>query len=275
MKLDDIEALKMIVHSRSGMVVDPSKTYSIETRLGPLARREGFSSIGELITAVRTRRDDRLMWAVTEAMASTETSFFRDETPFNQFRDEMLPKLTAQRGGAPIKVWSAACASGQEAYSLAMVVEEERAKLAGTQVELFASDLSEICIEKSQAGLYTQFEIQRGLPIRFLLRYFEKAGEMWRVQPSLRQAVRWKRINLLADLTPLGRFDVIFCRYAIGQFDEPTRRRVLGQLALALPEDGYLVLGLTETAAGSDALRPVPGQPGLYMRNPAYRAAAA
>jgi chemotaxis protein methyltransferase CheR len=240
---EDLDILGRLVQARSGVVVDKTKSYVIDSALGPLARRENFASIEEMMTAIRERRDDRLMWAVAEAMSPAETLFFRDRTPFNAFRDEMLPTLAALRGAEPIKVWSCACGPGQEIYSLAMVVDEDRPKLGAAKVELFASDLSEGALAKAQAGLYTQFEVQRGLPIKLLLRYFDKEGELWRAAPGLRQMVRWRRINLLADLSPLGQFDVIFCRYVTGAFDEATRARVIERLAAALREGGYLVLG--------------------------------
>jgi chemotaxis protein methyltransferase CheR len=275
MKPDEIEVVRGMVLARSGVVVDPTKTYLIESRLAPVVRREGFANQSEMLQALRARRDDKLMWAITEALTSSETSFFRDRAPFDQFRDEILPSLAAARGDQPIRVWSAACSAGQEAYSLAMIVDEERSKLRGAKVELFGSDLSERSLEKAQAGVYNQFEVQRGLPIRLLVRHFEQAGEMWALSARIRQMVRWRRINLLADLRALGLFDVIFCRNVISTFDEPVRRRVLEQLALALPADGRLVLGLDETVMGvTEALQPVAGRRGLYAPNPGFRRAA-
>jgi chemotaxis protein methyltransferase CheR len=146
-----------------------------------------------------------------------------------------------------------------------MILDDERAKLDGARIELFGSDISERSLEKAQSGLYTQFEVQRGLPIRLLVRHFEKVDEMWGLTPRIRQMVRWRRINLLADLRGLGQFDVIFCRNVISSFDEPTRRRVLDQMARALPADGRLVLGFDETVSGvTDALTPVAGRRGVY-----------
>jgi chemotaxis protein methyltransferase CheR len=275
MRPEDVETVRALVHARSGVVIDPDKTYQIETALGPVARRAGFSSLPDLVQAIRDKRDDRLMWAATEALTNAETSFFRDRAPFRAFREEILPALAAARGNKPIRIWSAACGGGQEPYSLAMIVEDERAKLPGLNVELFGSDLSERALEKAQGGLYSQFEVQRGLPIRLLVRYFRKDGDLWSISPRLRQMIRWRRVNLLADLRTLGQFDVIFCRNVVSSLDEATARRVLEQLARALPEDGWLVLGLDETAqSANDALRPVPGRRGFYALNPAAHAAA-
>jgi chemotaxis protein methyltransferase CheR len=272
---DDVETLRLLVHARSGVLVDATRTYPIETRLAPVARREGFASIEDLVEAIRERRDERLVWAATEAMLSSETSFFRDKGPFNIFRDEILPQLAADRRDRPIRVWSVACATGQEPYSLAMIMDDERPKLHGARIDLFGSDLSERALEKARSGIYTQFEVQRGLPIRLLVRHFEKADEAWVLAARIRQMVRWRRVNLLADLRALGQFDVIFCRNVITAFDAPTRRRVLEQLARALPDDGWLVLGLDETVVGlTEALRPVQGRRGVYAPNLAHRAAA-
>ena len=276
MRPDDIETIRQFVHARSGVVIDPTKTYSIETRLAPVARREGFASIDDLIAAIRDRREDRLIWAAAEALVAGESSFFRDHAPFEAFRDEILPTLAQSRQGRPIKVWSAACGTGQEPYSLAMILDDERSKMLGVKVELFGSDISERALEKAASGTYSQFEVQRGLPIRLLVRHFDKTDESWTLTARIRQAVRWRRINLLADLRALGQFDVIFCRNAISAFDVQTRRRVLEQLARALPDDGWLVLGLDETVGGvTEALRAAPGRRGLYTPNPAWRAAAA
>ena len=275
MKPEDIETIRSLVHARSGVVIDPEKTYQIETGLAPVARRAGFASLADLIQAIRARRDERLLWAATEALTSSETSFFRDRAPFQIFREEILPELAERRGDKPVRVWCAACGTGQEPYSLAMIVDDEQAKLGGARVELFASDISERSLEKAQSGIYSQFEVQRGLPIRLLVRHFEKLDDRWALSPRIRQTVRWRRINLLADLRSLGRFDIIFCRNVISSFDEPTRRRVLEQLASALPEDGWLVLGADETVSGAtDALRPAAGRRGFYtLGQPAHAAA--
>ena len=275
MRADEIEIIRRIVQARSGMVIDPDKTYRIETCLSPVARREGFADISEMVRDIQTKRDNALMWAVTAALANTETSFFRDRAPFQQFREEILPELAIARDGAPIRIWSAGCSTGQEPYSLAMIVEDEASKYPGLKTELFGSDLSERCLEKAQSGLYTQFEVQRGLPIRLLVRHFEKNDETWALNPRIRQAVRWRRVNLLADLTGLGEFDVIFCRNVVSSFDRDVAARVLEQLAAALPEDGRLVLGIEETASDfTDALRPLSGRRGVYAPNLDRRKAA-
>jgi len=274
-KPEEIEIIRRLVQARSGLVINPDKTYRIETCLAPVARREGFGDISEMIRDIQTKRNSDLMWTVTESLANTETSFFRDRAPFQQFREDILPELAHARDGAPIRIWSAACSTGQEPYSLAMIVDDEASKYPGLKIELFGSDLSERCLEKAQSGLYTQFEVQRGLPIRLLVRHFEKNDETWSLNPRIRQSVRWRRVNLLADLTGLGQFDVIFCRNVVSGFDPQVARRVLDQLAAALPEDGRLILGIEETASDfTDALRPIAGRRGVYAPNPEFRKAA-
>jgi len=272
---EEVEIIRLVVQARSGMVINPDKTYRIETQLAPLARREGYADISELVQAVQDKRDPALMWALTEALTNSETSFFRDRAPFQQFREEILPELAMNRGAKPLRIWSAACSTGQEPYSLAMLLDDEVSKYPGLTVELFGSDISERCLEKAQSGLYTQFEVQRGLPIRLLVRHFERQDEAWAIAPRIRQTVRWRRVNLLADLRGLGQFDVIFCRNVVSSFEPATARRVLEQLAAALPDDGRLVLGIDETLGElTEAFNPVSGRRGVYAPNPAFSVAA-
>ena len=276
MKAEEVALVAALSRTRAGLKVAADKTYLIESRLSPLARRRGFESISALLDDIRDRRDEALIWSLVEAMASGETMFFRDRTPFKQFEGELLQQLARQRGGAPIRVWSAACATGQEIYSLAMLVEEMTAADAAPRVEFAASDLSKLALERAQAGLYDQFEVQRGLPIRRLAQHFEKEGDSWRISDAVRQRVRWRRINLIAGLRQIGRFDIVFCRYVLCHMTEDAQRKVLEDLTFVVPEDGYLVLGQHETiAAATPAFQPVVGRPGLFRRNPAFAAAAA
>lgn len=276
MKRDDLDLIVALSRGRAGLKVDPEKTYLIESRLAPLARREGFGSIPDMLNALRERKEDRLAWALVEAMTLNETSFFRDREVFDYLASDAIPAMARRRaaaGGGSLRIWSAGCAMGQEPYSLAMALEGRRGDLGGVQVDLYGSDLSERCMEKAQSGLYTQFEVQRGLPIRKLVDYFEKQDEMWLLSPRIRQMVRWRRINLLADLTPLGQFDVILCRNVCVGLEDAARAKVLDGLAQRLTSDGILVLGASETA-GDGAFLPMSGRGGFYQPNPAARAAA-
>jgi chemotaxis protein methyltransferase CheR len=273
---EEIAQIVSLCRVRAGLKVAPDKTYLMESRLAPVARREGYDSITDLIAAIRDRREEALIWATVEAMAGGETSFYRDREPFREFREEIVPQLLRGRGGAPIKVWSAACATGQEVYSLAIAAGEMAEADPQVRIEFAASDLSRIALERAQSGLFNQFEVQRGLPIRQLARYFEKDGEQWRIAEAVRQRVRWRRINLIAGLRQIGRFDVVFCRYVLSHMTDEAQRKVIADLTFILPEDGVLVLGLKEQVAGlGEAFQPVVGRPGLYRRNPQFRAAAA
>lgn len=275
MKPEERQLVAQLCAVRAGLKVDPDKSYLIESRLGPVARREGFGTIPDMIEALRARREERLVWAIVEAMAAGETSFFRDRESWDLFRSEVLPTLSRMRDGESVRIWSAACGSGEEIYSIAMVAEEERGSLPGARIELFASDIGERMLEKAQSGLYTQFEVQRGLPIRGLVRHFERADENWVISPRLRQMIRWRRLNLIAAPQGIGQFDVIFCRYLLFGMVEPMRAKVLENLAACLQPDGFLFLGVGESVTGiTDALQPITGRPGLYARNPAFRVAA-
>lgn len=273
---EDMDLLAALGRARAGVRVETEKPYLIESRLAPLARREGYDSIDALIAALRSKREDRLIWAVVEALCRSETTFFRDRETFAQLRDQILPALSHRRREAPIRIWSAACATGQEVYSMAIAAAEAPGLAAGARFEFFGSDLSERSLEKAQAGIYTQFEVQRGLPIRLLIKYFENQDDTWVISPRIRQTVRWKRINLLADLSAMGRFDVILLRNVLGGMDASLRGKVARALAALLPNDGVLVLDAEDDASEIDELlTPAPGGRGVYLRDPSIRAAAA
>lgn len=273
MRPDDAVLLVKLCRARAALRVEPEKSYQIETRLAPLARREGFSSIDEMFDVLRAKREEPLINAIVEAMASCDTAFFRDITPFERFRQEMLPTLARARQAQPIRIWSAGCGTGQETYSLAMAVEEMRFQTPEMRVEIFGSDLSERCLEKAQSGLYTQFEIQRGLPVRSLLRHFEKQGDAWAISPRVRQMVRWRRVNLAADLRGVGPFDVVFFRNVLRQMDPGLQRQVLEMVAMTVAPDGYLVLGEGELPSAPSRILQSLGD-GVHRIDPAFRAAA-
>lgn len=242
---------------RAGLKVDAEKSYLIESRLGPVARREGFLSPEVFIEALRQGAEERLQWAAVEAMALPETDFFRDRIVFQRIVEDVLPTLAATRDEAPVRVWSATCGTGQEVYSLAMLLAETP-QLA-RRVELYASDLSERSLEKAQAGLFSQFEVQRGLPARLLVRHFEKQGEAFAISPRIRQMVRWRRANLVDELLRAGPFDLILCRNLLGQLSEAGRGRAQAALRGALAPGGRLVVGLKDEISGLAAISPEAG----------------
>lgn len=250
------------VRKRSGLVLGQEKAYLIDSRLGPLARKEGFASVEALIDAMM-RGDQRMCVAASEALATHETFFFRDKTPFDLFENVIAPALKSSRMGRQLKIWCAAASSGQEPYSLGMLLDE----IPGLSADILATDMSAPVLEKAKAGIYTQFEVQRGLPIQRLVKNFDQVGDSWRIKPQLRQKVRFEQANLLDDFARFGKMDVIFCRNVLIYFDIQTKAKVLDRLAAQLADDGFLLLGAAETVVGlTDSLRPISGHRGLYAK---------
>jgi chemotaxis protein methyltransferase CheR len=231
------------VKARSGAVLTREMGGAIALRLMPLARREGFGSVHELVSAARIRADGALWNAVADHLALSDTRFFRDRQAFNKLRGDLLPQTLMRRGHERIRIWSAACSTGQEAYSIAMLIEELREQGLNPAAEILASDFSERLLEKARAGLYTQFEVQRGLPIRKLISHFEKTGDLWRISDRLRASVTFTQHNLMKHPGALGQFDVILLCHVLGGFDPETRRAVALRVADALSPQGAIVLG--------------------------------
>ncbi|HSK39618.1 MAG TPA: protein-glutamate O-methyltransferase [Arenibaculum sp.] len=267
MKVEDFDMFSTLLKQRSGLVLSPDKAYLLESRLMPVARRWNMKGLEDLADTIRTRKDEALLRDVTEAMTTNESSFFRDQRPFDQFRTVVLPKMIEARASKrSIRIWSAACSSGQEPYSLSMLLQDEAARLQGWRIEIVATDLSAEMVERAKSGLYTQFEVQRGLPIQMLVKHFKQVGEKWQINDKIRSMVQFREINLLGDLSALGRFDVVFCRNVLIYFDQPTKGRVLESIARVMPADGVLYLGGAETVLGiTERFKPMDGQRGLYV----------
>jgi chemotaxis protein methyltransferase CheR len=265
----DYDFLRQALKQHSGLALDADKHYFVESRLLPLARQAGLSGVGDLVLALKTGCDAALMTAVVEAMATSESSFFRDKTPFDHFRRLIMPALlAARRQSRTVRIWCAAAANGQEPYSIAICLREMASAIAACRVEILATDLSSVVLDRARQGLYSQFEVQRGLQIKLLVKYFTRVGEQWQVAPEVRAMVKYRRFNLLADFASLGTFDVILCRNVLIYFDQDTKSDVLRRLAGALSSDGYLVLGAAETAVGlCDRFKMVSDKPGLYTVN--------
>ena len=265
----EYDFLRRSLKQRSGLVLSADKQYLVESRLLPIARKAGLVSLGGLVAALR--RDDRegLMTMVVEAMTTNETFFFRDKVPFENFRTTILPALlAARRSSRVIRIWSAAASSGQEPYSLAMTLKELADTLGGWRIEIVATDLAGGVLQKAQEGIYSQFEVQRGLPIQFLIKYFSKIGDMWQIAPELRAMVKFRQLNLLADFSALGAFDLIFCRNVLIYFDQETKTDVLNRLGRQVAADGYLILGAAETVVGlTESFRTLPELRGVYVPN--------
>jgi chemotaxis protein methyltransferase CheR len=257
--------------TRAGLRVDPEKGYLIESRLAPLARREGFDSVDDLVASLQSGAEEKLLTAAAEAMAASETGFFRDAGVFQRLWREVIPDLARRRPDGVVRIWSAGCASGQEIYSFALLQAEQPAPTG--RVELFASDLSDRLLDRARSGLYSSFEVQRGLSARQLVRHFENRDDHFQIARRLRQAVRWRRVNLLDDLSALGRFDVVLCRYVLGGMTEPARDSVSAALAQVVAEDGVLVLGRGEVAA-SPEFAPLTSFEGVFHLGRTARVAA-
>ena len=268
MSPQDFDFISSLIKSRSGLVLTPDKSYLLESRLMPVARKHGLKGLDELVSALRTRKEEALIVEVVEAMTTNESFFFRDIKPFDLLRDEVLPPILEKRAAKKhLRIWCAAASSGQEPYSIAIVLKELGAKLAGWNIDMVGTDISRDILKKAADGKYSQFEVQRGMPIQLLLKYFDKVDETWQIKDDIRKMVQYKYWNLLDDLKGLGGFDIVYCRNVLIYFDAETKGRVLEGISKLMPEDGMLFLGGAETVLGvTDKFKPVPGQRGVYAR---------
>lgn len=243
----DADYLRAVVMRVSGNHFDPARNYLFESRLQRVVRNKGLHSLHELVSALRTESGSTLHRSVAEAMTINETSFFRDTASFDLLRDELIPALIAARAGVrALRFWSAASSSGQEAWSIAMMLREHFPALASWRIDILGTDLSAEMVERARAARYQRIEVNRGLPARFLLRYFVRAGDEWEVSPDLQRLCRFQQRNL-CDAPPFAdRFDVIFLRNVMIYFPPETRRKVLLAMHRSLAPDGALLLGLSE-----------------------------
>jgi len=239
----------------TGISLDADKQYLAESRLAPVLRAHGLAGFPQLVDAFERPDRTALVREVIDAMTTNETLFFRDRTPFETFRSRVLPDLiSAHAHERRLRFWCAACSTGQEAYSLAMTLDQDAKLLRGWSIEILATDLSSSAIDAARTGSYSQFEVQRGLSTGQLLRYFHRKEEAWRVNEHLRARIDFRDLNLLSDFTDLGKFNVIFCRNVLMYFEPEVKRSVLSRLNQALNDDGYLFLGASETASEANAL---------------------
>jgi chemotaxis protein methyltransferase CheR len=248
----DFNLVRDLVRSRSGIVLDDEKTYLAESRLRQLARDVGLESASEVVAGVRAGRDVGLTQKLVEAMTTNETSFFRDRYPFDAMSQHVLPALSKMRGGAPLTIWSAASSSGQEAYSLGILIHEKFPELLGGRVRCYASDISTGMLSRAVEGRYSHLEVNRGLPAQLLVKYFERRGVDWEIKDSIRRMVEFRQMNLAAPWAPLPPMDVVFMRNVLIYFDNETKRAVLDRLRRVLKPDGFLFLGAAETTLNLD-----------------------
>jgi chemotaxis protein methyltransferase CheR len=267
MNPDDLAYLAQMLRRRSGLALNQPKADHIESRLAPVMRRFGFKDMDSFIGELRHGRD-AMARAVTEAMTTNESSFFRDRATYEQFRDIVVPDLLARRGTTKrLRIWSAACSSGQEPYSIAMVLEELKLRAEGWAVDIIATDISAEMIARAEQGLFSHYEVQRGLPLRCLAENFLQEGQNWRVSETLRRMVTFRQFNLLDSFGWVDDVDVVFCRNVLIYFELRTKAAVLDKIAEILPSDGYLVLSPVETPHGaSSGFEAAEGMPGVYTK---------
>ncbi len=277
MRISDFDLYKDLLKEKSGLSLTQDKSYLLDSRLTPVARKWGYANLEVMTLTLRGVPPQDLVKDVVEAMTTNETSFFRDSKPFDQFRDIVLPHILKSRAATKrCRIWCSACSTGQEPYSLAMILKEQAAKLNGWTFEIIGTDISTEVIEAAKLGEYSQFEVQRGLPIQMLIKYFDQKDDRWVLKQEIRNMVQFKPFNLLNSLAPLGKFDLIFCRNVLIYFEKDIKAKVLQGMADLLPEDGILFLGGAETVLGiTEAFKPMPGARGLYVKPGCTLSAAA
>ncbi|MEQ1783367.1 MAG: protein-glutamate O-methyltransferase CheR [Hyphomonadaceae bacterium] len=265
MNSQDFDFITQLLRKRAGIVLTTDKMYLLESRLAPLARKEGLPSIDDLIQVVRSRRDERLITQVVDVMTTNETFFYRDKTPFDHLKEAILPILGQARRGSRIRIWCAACSTGQEPYSIAMMLDQMPQLTGGVPVEIVATDISDRCLDRARQGLFTQFEVQRGLPIQTLMQYFTQQDDHWRISERMRQMVSYRKLNLMDPAYNLGKFDIVFCRNVLIYFDGPTKAEVFERISQSMNPGGFLLLGAAESVIGiTQAFESAQDRRGLY-----------
>jgi len=244
--------VRQLVHRESAIVLAPGKEYLVEARLLPLARKMGLTDVDTFVDTVRSRPRPDDTRSIVEALTTNETSWFRDGDPFTALTSTVLPSLTAARGPAErLQIWSAACSSGQEPYTIAMLLEDAVPN-AASRISITATDISREMVERTTAGRFSQLEVNRGLPAPMLVRHFQRAGSEWEVAPALRRMVTARECNLAAPLPRMGPFDVVYLRNVLIYFDLPTKQVILRRVRELMRPDGWLFLGAAETTLGVD-----------------------
>lgn len=247
---DDFKFLCGFIREKSGINLSDDKAYLLDSRLLPVARKRSMENLSELVSAIRAKKDETLLVEVIEAMTTNETSFFRDIAPFNNFRDHIMPHILQKSGSKDMRIWCAACSSGQEPYSLAMTVLENKAKFGDCKVEIVGTDIDRTILKKASEAIYSQFEVQRGLPIQMLMKYFaqqESYGEKWLLKQEVKDMVKFQHLNLLESYDSMGKFDVIFCRNVLIYFESDIKAQILNKLSSCMKSHSLLMLGSAET----------------------------
>jgi chemotaxis protein methyltransferase CheR len=262
----DFAFIAQFLKERSGLIITQDKMYLLETRLTSIMRENSMASLTALVEVLRQPGSAKVKDQVVDAMTTNETSFFRDNHPFETLRKSIIPGLIERRAPTrSLRIWSAACSTGQEPYSLAMMLKDSFPILGNWKVEIVATDLSPSVLERARSGLYSTFEVQRGLGIQMLVRHFDQIEPNWQIKRELRQMVTFRPLNLLEDFSALGQFDLVLCRNVLIYFDQPTKTRILSAIARRIASDGVLLLGGAESVFGlSDAFAALSGLKGVY-----------
>jgi chemotaxis protein methyltransferase CheR len=272
----DFNVIATFLKERSGLIITQDKTYLLEARLSAVLREHKLTGLPALADHLRQPGPSAVKNKVVDAMTTNETSFFRDSHPFDTMRKSVIPGLIERRATTrTLRIWSAACSTGQEPYSLAMMLKDNFPILAGWKVEIIATDLSPTVLDRAREGIYSTFEVQRGLPIQMLLRHFDQQEPYWRIKPEIRQTVSFRVLNLLEEFSSLGQFDIVLCRNVLIYFDQPTKTRILREIARRIAPDGTLLLGGAESVFGlCDSLAALPGLKGVYGHSKPSRSTA-
>jgi chemotaxis protein methyltransferase CheR len=248
---ENLRFLCRTIYEDSGILVDESKAYLLEARLTPIAKGESDGTLDGLCHLIRANSTPGIRRKVVEAMTTNETLFFRDARPFEALQGQVIPQLVQKKAGQRrLRVWCAACSSGQEPYSLAMMWLEMA--ISGWSIDILGTDLSEEVLAKAQGGRYSLLEVNRGLPAKYLVKYFTRMNMEWELKAEVRRMVRWQKFNLKDSMRSLGEFDLVLCRNVLIYFDLETKRRILEGIRQVLVKDGYLILGGSETTLNVD-----------------------
>ncbi|MED5423655.1 MAG: protein-glutamate O-methyltransferase, partial [Pseudomonadota bacterium] len=268
MKIADFDLYKDLLYERSGLDITPDKSYLLDSRLTPIAKKWGYHSLEAMSVSLRALPDPELVKEIVDAMTTNETSFYRDIRPFENFENVVLPYIieNAQRGKT-LRIWCAACSTGQEPYSLAMILKEKQAELGGRRIEIVATDISDRVLNTARQGIYSQFEVQRGLPVTKLVRFFKQVEDKWQINDEIKAMVNYRNFNLLDSMASLGKFDVVLCRNVLIYFDTKTKAKVLEGISNQMEQDGFLFLGGAETVLGvTDTFSSIKDVRGLYAK---------
>lgn len=249
----DFDLIRKMIYEQSAIVLEPGKEYLVEARLQPLAQREGLTTIQELVAKMRQDKSNGLQQKVVDAMTTNETSFFRDIHPFETFKKFVVPDIMAKRATVrEFNIWCGASSSGQEPYTLAMVLRENFPALTTWKINFIATDISQQMLTRSRNGIYSQLEINRGLPAAYLVKYFQRVSMDWQVKDDLRKMIEFKELNLCQNWPLMPRLDVVFMRNVLIYFDVNTKKTILGKVRQLMKPDGYLFMGAAETTLNLD-----------------------